>query len=172
MAEYPKFVLNGIPPWDGEYEWDVERPFNVREWRYIKKISGYLPATLDQGFEGDDPELYVGLAVVCMVRAGKVDRDDALRVAEQISEAPFDNARLVIQMPPKEDGEQVPLGLTPPPAEPSQKETGSSQNSNDERASGSGTSSMTSSAPPDVTPQRIGTTELDIPAAVLARLGS
>lgn len=162
--DYPKFVLKGIPPFDGEYEWDFERPFNVREWRYIKKISGYLPATLDDGFTGDDPELYVALAVVCMVRAGKVERDDALRVAEQISEAPFDNARLVIQMPPKEDGTESPLGLTPPPDVPSQNETGSSQSSSDERASGSGKTSTRSSGQSDATPQPTGTIESDTPA--------
>ena len=166
MSEYPTFVLKGIPPWDGRYEWDIDRALNVREWRYIKKISGYLPATMDGGLEGDDPELYVALAVVCMVRAGKVDKDDALRVAEQIGEAPFDNASLVIQMPPKDEEEpEVPLVLTPPPDGPSRSETGSSPRSSDETASGSGKTSTPSSGRSDATPEPTGITGSDTAAA-------
>lgn len=166
MDEYPSFVLKGMPPWDGVYEWDTDRTFNVREWRYIKKISGYLPETIDEGMKGDDPELYVALAIVCMVRAGKVERDEALRVAEQVSEVPWDNASLTVTNPPKDEEkpEDVPLELTPPPDAPSPNVTDSRQNSSEGKASGSGRTSTPSSAPSDENQERIGTSESDAAA--------
>ena len=42
--------IKGVKPWDGEYELDEDRAFNAREWRWIKKVSGYVPLTLGEGF--------------------------------------------------------------------------------------------------------------------------
>jgi hypothetical protein len=113
-----KIALKGIPPWDGEYELEAGRAFNAREWRCIKKVSGYMPMTIGDGFEGDDPDLYVALAVISMTRAGKVERNRMMDVAEELSEVPFDNASITIVGDPVEEDE-VPLDLTPTPAEPS-----------------------------------------------------
>ena len=112
-----KVVIQGIKPWDGEYELDEERVFNTREWRWIKKVSGYMPLTIGEGFAGGDPELFVALAVIAMCRAGKIDRDAGLRVADELAEAPFDGAAIaLVGDEVAEDDTDVPLALTPPPA--------------------------------------------------------
>jgi hypothetical protein len=170
MDEYPYFIVKGIPPYDGEYEWDTDRVFTGLEWRYLREIGGYLPNTLDEGMKGDDPSLYVALAICCMVRARKVDPDDAERAAAVLLNAPWDNSRLYVRPAKKQqEADPLPLGSTPPPNEPSQNETGSSQPENSERASGSGKSSLTSSDPSDETPQPTGTIESDTADARLLR---
>lgn len=110
-------VIKGIRPYDGEYELDGDRAFNAREWRWIKKVSGYMPLTLSDGFAGGDPDLYVALAVIAMCRAGRIERDDGLRVADELSEAPFDGATLTLVGDETED--DTPLELTSKPDEPS-----------------------------------------------------
>ena len=74
-----KMVIKGVPPYDGEYELDEDRAFNAREWNWIKKVSGYMPLTIGEGFAGGDPVLFVALAVIAMARSGKVERADGLR---------------------------------------------------------------------------------------------
>jgi hypothetical protein len=114
-----KMVINGIRPWDGEYDLVSDRAFNAREWRIIKQHSGYLPMTVSDGFAGEDPDLFVALAVVAMIRAGRIRREEWEHVADQISEAPFDGSTLTMIGDPVEADDDLPLDLTPTPAEPS-----------------------------------------------------
>lgn len=111
-----RIIIKGIKPYDGDYDLDTDRAFNAREWRWIKKVSGYLPLTVSDGFAGGDPDLFVALAVIAMCREGKVDRDSGLRVADELAEAPFDGATISLVGDPVEE-EDVPLDLTSPPAE-------------------------------------------------------
>ena len=113
-----RIQIQGIRPWDGEYDLDTDRAFNACEWRWIKKVSGYMPLTVQDGFAGGDPDLYVALAVVAMCRAGKIDREQGLEVAEQLAELPFDGAAITLIGDPVE-ADAVPLDLTSEPAEPS-----------------------------------------------------
>lgn len=83
-----RFVITGVRPYDGEYPLD-DTEFTTREWSWIKKISGYLPMTAEDGFKGGDPELFVALAVISMVRAGRVEKGDALQMADRLADAPF-----------------------------------------------------------------------------------
>ena len=51
-------VIDGAPPYDGRYMFDLAgQELTTREWGWIKRLSGYLPLTLDEGFKGGDPEL-------------------------------------------------------------------------------------------------------------------
>jgi hypothetical protein len=76
-------------PFDGTHEMGArERPLTTLEWRWIKKISGYLPETFEDGFHGRDPDLFVALAVIALVRNGKVQRDQALTAAGLFDDAP------------------------------------------------------------------------------------
>ena len=109
-----KMVIQGIRPWDGEYELDEDRAFNTREWSWIKKTSGYMPLTISDGFGGGDPSLFVALAVIAMCRTGKIDRESGLRVAEELAEAPFDGAAISMVGDVSED-DPSPLDLTLPP---------------------------------------------------------
>ena len=111
-------IIKGIKPWDGEYDLVTDRAFNAREWRCIKKVSGYMPLTVSDGFAGGDPDLFVALAVVAMTRQGKVERDDMLRVADLLAEMPFDGASITMVGDEVAD-DDLPLDSSPPPEEPS-----------------------------------------------------
>jgi hypothetical protein len=111
-------IIQGLKPWDGEYDLVTDRAFNAREWRCIKKVSGYMPLTVSDGFAGGDPDLFVALAVVAMTRQGKVERDDMQRVADLLAEMPFDGASISMVGDEVTDDE-LPLDSSPPPVEPS-----------------------------------------------------
>ena len=159
-----KIVVKGIPPYDGEYEVDTDRSWNTREWSWIKKISGYLPLTVQDGFAGNDPELFLAVAVICMARAGKIDREDALRVAEIMSEAPYEPGTFSL-IGDVVEADEIPLDLTSRPDEPSRNDSPSNSESNKENVSSSGPSSLTPSVPSDATPApttllRLGTSSV------------
>lgn len=135
--------IQGIPPYDGEYDLDTDRAFNAREWRWIKKVSGYMPLTVTEGFAGGDPDLFVALAVIAMCRDGKVDRERGLDVAETLAEAPFDGAAIVLIGDDVED--DSPLVLTSEPDVPSP--TGSLA-----KPASTGEPSRSGSAPSDAHP--------------------
>ena len=111
-----RIVITGIPPYDGDYELDSDRAFNAREWRWIKKVSGYMPLTVSEGFEGGDPDLFVALAIIAMAREGRVTKDEGLRVADVLAEAPFDGAAITMVGDEPVEADEIPLDLTPPPA--------------------------------------------------------
>lgn len=142
-----RIVIQGVGGYDGEYELDTERAFNTREWNWIKRIAGYMPMTIGDGLAGGDPDLYVALAVIAMCRDGKIDRTEGVRVAEVLSEAPFDNTSIQMVFPDAED--DAPLASTSEP-EPQ------SVNGSLEKQTSSGPDSPTSSAPSDVIQQPIG----------------
>ena len=51
---------------DGRYEFDLAEyveTSRLREWGWIKKLSGYLPVTIGDGLDGADAELIGRLAV-------------------------------------------------------------------------------------------------------------
>lgn len=93
-----KIIIRGVKPFDGEYDLQEERPFNTHEWRIIKQVSGYMPLTIRDGWQGGDPDLIVALAVVAMCRDGKIKRERSLAVAEQLGEAPFDGAAIILDL--------------------------------------------------------------------------
>ena len=81
-------VVEGVRPYDGRYEFDLEgQALTTREWGWIKRLSGYLPLTVDEGAR--DPELIVVFAVIALRRAGKVEPRDVPAVFETLSDAPF-----------------------------------------------------------------------------------
>ena len=84
-------VIEGVPPYDGRWEFDLEgRELTTREWGWVKRLSGYLPLTIDEGLS--DPELIVVFACVALRRASKVEIKDVPAVFEQLSDAPFGSA--------------------------------------------------------------------------------
>lgn len=115
-----RVVIRGMKPWDGEYDLETNRPFNAREWRWVKKISGYMPLTLKEGFEGGDPDLYLALAVIALCRAGKIEREQGLELAEELSEADMTDAAItLIADETVVEADKVPLESTPTPDEQS-----------------------------------------------------
>jgi hypothetical protein len=139
-----RVVLN-TPRFTGEFPLDLkDDPMTALEWRWVKKISGYLPMTVDEGVAGLDPDLFIAFAVIALYRAGKIDKAEALIVAETISELPATPGTLqVVFEAEEEEAEQDPptvATLTP-------------------KESGSGSSSSRISDPLAPVPSPTGTTE-------------
>jgi hypothetical protein len=153
--ETTRIVVKGVRPYDGEYELDTGRAFNAREWNWIKRIAGYMPNTISDGFRGGDPDLYVALTVIAMARAGRIDRAEGPDVAEVLKEEPFqmEGGAITVVFPDVED--DSPLVLTGQPEQLSPTGLPSDQSS-------SGDSSPTSSDPSDKTPSSTGTIESDM----------
>ncbi len=115
-----RIVLN-TPRYKGEYELDVEdQPLTALEWRWVKKISDYMPTTISDGWEGADPDLFVAFAVIALSRAGRVEKKDALMVAEWLSELPFDGNSITVASDPVEEAEG---DADDPPAGPASEST-------------------------------------------------
>lgn len=107
----PTIRVAGVRQYAGDYEFDAERAFTTLEWRWVKKIGGYYPLTLDEGFRNLDPDLFLALAIIAMHRTGKVARDDAYEVAEILADAPFGETITIIGS--EEGDEEGPLATTP-----------------------------------------------------------
>lgn len=98
-----KIVLN-TPRYRGEFDFDIEeQPLTALEWRWVKKISGYLPLTFAEGLNGGDPDLFVAFAVVALHRAGRIDRAEALAVADVLADMPFDGAAVMFVADEEDD---------------------------------------------------------------------
>ncbi len=132
-----RIKVQGIPAFDGEYDLDIgDQPLNALEWRWVKKISGYLPFTIDDGLSGGDPDVVIALAVVAMQRAGKITRDQVLMTADQLADLPFDDAHILLLAGDVED---------PPPVSP--PTSGQQESENGSSGSSGGDSTMTSENP-------------------------
>jgi len=135
-------VIEGVPPWDGRYLFELEEQEpTTREWGWIKRHSGYLPLTIQQGLEGADPELFSVFAVIALRRAGRIENTDVQQVFDRFQDVGFGAAiRLEADEPSLEEGD----------AGPPTRSSGSSSSSNGDD---SRTSSETSEA--DLNPSGI-----------------
>lgn len=83
-------VIEGVRPYDGRYEFDIAgQEFTTREWGWIKRLSGYLPLTIEQGFSDGDPELFCVFATIALRRASAIEARDVPTVFETLVDAPF-----------------------------------------------------------------------------------
>lgn len=102
-------VTVNIEPFKGTYDLDPDIPFSGLEWRWIKKIAGYLPLTINAGFEGDDNDLYIVLAVIALHRAGKIQPSQALRVSDALADAPVNGESILLDFGDEEEAEKAKL---------------------------------------------------------------
>lgn len=65
----PKLVVQGIPPYDGEYEVSPTGLTN-RDLHTIKQISGVRAGELEEAFEAGDNDLVVAMTVITLRRNG------------------------------------------------------------------------------------------------------
>lgn len=99
-----RIIIQGVKPYDGEYPLEMqEEPLTTLEWRWVKKISGYLPLTIGDGFAGADPDLVCALAVIALRRKGKIQKEQALLVADRLADAPFDGAAIQLVFDEEEE---------------------------------------------------------------------
>jgi len=136
-------VITGVMPWDGRYPFDIaDSEPTTREWGFIKRLSGYLPTTIEDGLRGADPELICVFAAIAVRRAGKIQNDEIQGLFDRLADAPFGaTVRLDTDTSELEDD-----GDVGPPA--------GSSNGN---ASSSGSDSPTSSETSPATPEGSGT---------------
>ena len=86
-----RLVLKKVPPYDGEYQLDLEAvPLTAREWGWVKRLAGYLPLTIDEGLAGGDPELLSVFAAVALRRVGRIQVSQVPAVFEQLQDVPVD----------------------------------------------------------------------------------
>ena len=138
----PNTIVVNVPPYEGEYEIDLNtRMFSHVEWRWVKKISGYMPMTISDGWKGGDPDLILALAIIAMFRSGKIEKSQALTVAEQIEDAEVDGVAISVKL---EDDEEVVDDS--PPAGNSESESNSSL-SDSKSDSGESTSELSETSP-------------------------
>jgi len=113
VADQDVMIVN-VAPYQGEYPLDIEnQPFSTVEWRWIKQISGYLPLTMDKGWAGGDPDLFLSFAVIAMRRANRIEKADVLRVASEIEEAPADGAAITFRGSTSDEDEEDDADPTP-----------------------------------------------------------
>jgi len=111
-----KIVIEGAPPYDGEYEFEFGS-FTTREMHRIKKLTGLVAIDFEDAFLKRDPDLFLGLAVEAMERNGKAVVEDVLW------DAPIGSLRLVMgeeeEESPPEETQKTPSDLLEPNVTPS-----------------------------------------------------
>ena len=131
-------VIEGVPPYDGR--WPLEgQELTTREWGWIKRLSGYLPLTIDEGY--GDPELITVFACIALTRAQKATPAEVPRLWERLIDVPY---RRAIRL--EADEEKVEDDADPPPS------------SGSENGGSSGAASNPSSETLVIPPNRSGTT--------------
>lgn len=124
-------LILDTPRFKGEWDFDLgDEPLTALEWRWIKKVSGYLPLTIDEGVAGLDPDLFIAIAVIVLVRVGRVQRGEALAVADILADLPADGSALKVvfdDTAEEEEGEGDPPAVAAvPPTEPPPNDSGKS----------------------------------------------
>jgi hypothetical protein len=121
-------VLENVKPYDGRYEFDLAgSELTTREWGWIKRHSGYLPLTVEEGFTGADPELFAVFATIALRRSGRIESGDVPAVYDRLVDAPFGSTIRMETDTATEQGDDA----DPPPTgeKPSSSGNGSDESS-------------------------------------------
>jgi hypothetical protein len=147
-----RIVIAGIPPYDGRYDLDFDSELTTREWGWIKRFAGYLPATMgDDAYS--DPELVCAMAVIVLRRAGRIEPREAPAMFDRVADAPF-GSTITVEL--DEAAEEVEDDAGPP-----------AESSNASELS-SGDSSTTSSETSELTQPLYGIPGSDTSVSVLS----
>jgi hypothetical protein len=125
-------VVDGVAPYDGRYELDLDAGPTTREWGYIKRLSGYMPLTIQDGLAGVDPELFSVLAVIALRRAGKIDTRDVEAAFDRFADLPFTGSTIRLESDQAEPEE--------PDVDPSADKNGNASSSGPDSRRSSGRS--------------------------------
>ncbi len=79
-----KVNINGAPPFDGSYDMDMSVPLNGRELHVIKELSGVRLGEIDDALAAGDYDLLISFAAISLTRAGKIKKEQTLRVARDV----------------------------------------------------------------------------------------
>ena len=152
-----KILIEGVPPYDGRYDFDVfadSTGLRGYELSWIKRFSGYLVVEIDRRAFGDH-ELIIVFALICLCRAGKVSEEEAEQVFDRFQHAEFEG-RIQLELGKQE--QEADAG--PPPSRSS------------ENGATSGPGSSPSSETSDAIPTTGGTTVSASSESAPARSGS
>ena len=146
-------VISGVKPWDGRYPFDIaDNEPTTREWGWVKRFSGYMPTTIEDGLRGADPELICAFAVIALRRAGKIQNDEAQGMFDRLADAPFG---ATVQLDTDQTGEQeTPDGPLPESSNGNTTSSGTDSTASSEtsppipNASGIPVSATSASPPP------------------------
>lgn len=69
--------VEGVPPYDGEYEINLDEFFNGNELHFIKQRSGVRAGELEEAFAAGDYDVQLAFAVIAVERSGRHERVDA-----------------------------------------------------------------------------------------------
>jgi hypothetical protein len=137
-----RIVIEGIPRFSGEYPVDLaDRPFTMREFHLIKKISGARAGELMDAMAAGDTDVIVALAVIALIRNQKIGKEQALPVSEALLESDVGSIQYVGD---EEEGEAVPP--------PSETDVPASSGPSSPTSNGSGNDPSATIPPPTGTP--------------------
>lgn len=80
-------ILVTVRPYEGTYPFVEIDEWTRGEWRIVRNLTGYMPVTFFDGLKGGDPDTTGAMAVVAMLRAGKIGEDDVPTVWDRLSAA-------------------------------------------------------------------------------------
>jgi hypothetical protein len=104
-----QLTLKDTGGWDGVYTLEIET-FNGREWHLIKDVAGVRMGEFDDAIAAADYDLIVAFATIAIVRDGKVKKDQARRLAEELMELDTGSIEVALVAEVEPDG---PPSLTP-----------------------------------------------------------
>jgi hypothetical protein len=103
-----KFVVTGIPAFDGEYPINVQS-FTMRELQIIKRMSGVRAGELPDAFNAGDSDVILAICVIAVRRNGR-DWESFEKIAWDVD---FDAITFIADEEPDDDtgtaGDAVPL---------------------------------------------------------------
>lgn len=73
-----KVVIEGIPGYSGEYEFDTSRVLTHGEMHIVKRIAGVRAGEVDDAIAAGDTDMVIALAVIALKRSGKQVVEDML----------------------------------------------------------------------------------------------
>lgn len=120
----PDRIILATPRYKGEFLIDFDDPPpSALEWRWIKKIADYYPSTVGLAIDRADPDFYIALACIALVRAGRIAKDDVYQTADELAELPVDGVTLRYEIGRQEAAAEDPP-VAPPPTGPPAASTG------------------------------------------------
>jgi hypothetical protein len=114
-------TIEGAPPFDGTYEVDMDRPFNGRELHVVKELANVRLGEIDEALDAGDYDLLLAFAAIALTRAGKVPKEQTIRVARDVLMEAEGGAIGITRVPEADAGppEQPPTSSTSSESSPS-----------------------------------------------------
>lgn len=101
-------VVEGVEGYDGRYPFNIaDSGFTTREWGWIKRLTGYLPLTMDDGIEGGDPELFCCFAAIALRRDGRINTDQFTDAYGRLSDGEFGTS-IRLELGDRQEREEMP----------------------------------------------------------------